>query len=126
MNEEIEYAEMLEIPVSTVSVTEKRGRLRKNKGDLKEKLISRVNKKAAREESRKTYPIQDEYAETENVARSGGETKRFFGERKRGGICRRKRAVSVCGGIGEDARIWFVWRKRRGFRFERICAKRRI
>ena len=79
MNEEIEYAEMLEIPVSTVSVTEKRGRLRKNKGDLKEKLISRVNKKAAREESRKTYPIQDEYAETENVARSGGETKRFSG-----------------------------------------------
>lgn len=46
MNEEIEYAEMLEIPVSTVSVTEKRKRFRKSKGDLKEKLISRVNKRA--------------------------------------------------------------------------------
>ena len=32
MNEEIEYAEMLEIPVSTVSVTEKRRKFRKNKG----------------------------------------------------------------------------------------------
>ena len=41
MNEEIEYAEMLEIPVSTVSVTEKRRKFRKNKGDLKEKLISK-------------------------------------------------------------------------------------
>lgn len=47
MNEEIEYAEMLEIPVSTVSVTEKRRKFRKNKGDLKEKLISKVNDKAA-------------------------------------------------------------------------------
>ena len=35
MNEEIEYAAMLEIPVSTVSVTEKRRSLRKNKCDLK-------------------------------------------------------------------------------------------
>lgn len=49
MNEEIEYAEMLEIPVSTVSVTEKRRKFRKSKGDLKEKLISRVNKKAQEE-----------------------------------------------------------------------------
>ena len=47
MNEEIEYAEMLEIPVSTVSVTEKRRKFRKNKGDLKEKLISKVNDRAA-------------------------------------------------------------------------------
>lgn len=47
MNEEIEYAEMLEIPVSTVSVTEKRRKFRKNKGDLKEKLISKVNGKTS-------------------------------------------------------------------------------
>lgn len=47
MNEEIEYAEMLEIPVSTVSVTEKRRKFRKSKGDLKEKLISKVNGKTA-------------------------------------------------------------------------------
>ncbi|MGN1061931.1 MAG: hypothetical protein ACI4RO_02285, partial [Candidatus Scatosoma sp.] len=51
MNEEIEYAEMLEIPVSTVSVTEKRRKFRKNKGDLKEKLISKVNGKTAGAES---------------------------------------------------------------------------
>ena len=51
MNEEIEYAEMLEIPVSTVSVTEKRRKFRKNKADLKEKLISKVNGKTAGAES---------------------------------------------------------------------------
>ena len=53
MNEEIEYAEMLEIPVSTVSVTEKRRKFRKNKGDLKEKLISKVNDRAAGAEAYK-------------------------------------------------------------------------
>ncbi|MBQ8291053.1 MAG: hypothetical protein IJX88_00895 [Clostridia bacterium] len=47
MNEEIEYAEMLEIPVSTVNVVKKkRGRKSKqNAGDLKESVIEKVNGK---------------------------------------------------------------------------------
>ena len=45
MNEEIEYAEMLEIPVSTVNVVKKKNRRvrGKNAPNLKERLISRVN-----------------------------------------------------------------------------------
>lgn len=45
MNEEIEYAEMLEIPVSTVNVVRKKSRRvrGKNQPNLKERLISRVN-----------------------------------------------------------------------------------
>ena len=46
MNEEIEYAEMLEIPVSTVNVIKKkkRGGIRP-KADLKETLIKEVNER---------------------------------------------------------------------------------
>lgn len=44
MNEEIEYAEMLEIPVSTVNVVQKKRRIRgKNPPNLKDRLISRIN-----------------------------------------------------------------------------------
>ena len=43
MNEEIEYAEMLEIPVSTVNVVQKKRRARGKGGSLKEKLIARIN-----------------------------------------------------------------------------------
>ena len=48
MNEEIEYAEMLEIPVSTVNVVHKKPRARKQKPaevspDLKESVIAKVN-----------------------------------------------------------------------------------
>ena len=46
MNEEIEYAEMLEIPVSTVNVVKKRTRKSKKSADLKEKVISKVNETA--------------------------------------------------------------------------------
>ncbi len=50
MNEAIEYAEMLEIPVSTVNVVhKKRGRKRKNepKPDVKDTLIEQVNSRLA-------------------------------------------------------------------------------
>ncbi len=46
MDEEMEYAEMLEIPVSTVNVTKKRGRKPKKQQDLKDKVITKVNEKA--------------------------------------------------------------------------------
>ena len=46
MDEEMEYAEMLEIPVSTVNVTKKRGRKPKKQQGLKEKVITKVNEKS--------------------------------------------------------------------------------
>ncbi|MBQ8885298.1 MAG: hypothetical protein IJY62_02890 [Clostridia bacterium] len=52
MNEEIEYAEMLEIPVSTVNVVKKKRRSRaKPRVDLKERLIDKVNDKVSAEPS---------------------------------------------------------------------------
>ena len=39
MDEEMEYAEMLEIPVSTVNVTKKRTKKTKKTQDLKEKAL---------------------------------------------------------------------------------------
>ena len=79
MNEEIEYAEMLEIPVSTVSVTEKRRKFRKNKGDLKEKLISKVNGKtsgaanaSAKSGEANSYPSYSaDFSPAENNGKAG-------------------------------------------------------
>lgn len=45
MNEEIEYAQMLEIPVSTINLVKKKKRAKKTKTDLKEDLIARVNER---------------------------------------------------------------------------------
>lgn len=62
MNEEIEYAEMLEIPVSTVNVVKKKSRRvrGKNAPNLKERLISRVNNRV--NESDYTRDYTDDYA----------------------------------------------------------------
>jgi len=79
MNEEIEYAEMLEIPVSTVNVVRKKNRrIRgKNAPNLKERLISRVNNRVNDSDYTQGYrdyaPSNDDYArvsETENIAES--------------------------------------------------------
>ncbi len=43
MDEQMEYAEMLEIPVSTIEVKKKRGRKPKKTQNLKEEVISKVN-----------------------------------------------------------------------------------
>ena len=46
MNEEIEYAEMLEIPVSTVNVIRKgKPRAKAQENELKEQTITRVNER---------------------------------------------------------------------------------
>ena len=45
MNEEIEYAEMLEIPVSTVNVVKKKKKGKAQKKDERESLIDKVNEK---------------------------------------------------------------------------------
>ena len=62
MDEEMEYAEMLEIPVSTVNVTKKRGRKPKKQQDLKEKVITKVNDSGTAEPSSLSQNgIQPEY-----------------------------------------------------------------
>jgi len=48
MNEEVDYAQMLEIPVSTVNVVRKRS---KKRNDAKEKVIDKVNEKISAEEN---------------------------------------------------------------------------
>ena len=53
MDEEMEYAEMLEIPVSTVNVSKKRGRKPKKAQDLKEKVITKVNDEAKTEKAKR-------------------------------------------------------------------------
>ncbi len=72
MNEEIEYAEMLEIPVSTVNVIEKPRKKRRNsaknralpppaendKADLKDSLIAQINDKVAPPETDAPTPEQ--------------------------------------------------------------------
>ena len=56
MNEEFEYAEMLEIPVSTVNTVRKKARRkwnffrRKQDKDLQGELIERINDKMEKEE----------------------------------------------------------------------------
>ena len=49
MNEELEYAKMLEIPVSTVSVIKKQRRVKQESADIKDKVISKVNAKLSGE-----------------------------------------------------------------------------
>lgn len=75
MNEEIEYAEMLEIPVSTVNVVKKKNRRvrGKNAPNLKERLISRVNNRVGDPDYSRAAPAdalaQDPlYAAAENAA----------------------------------------------------------
>ena len=75
MNEEIEYAEMLEIPVSTVNVVQKKNRRvrGKNAPNLKERLISRVNNRVGDPDYSRAAPAdalaQDPlYAAAENAA----------------------------------------------------------
>ena len=51
MSENIDYAEMLEIPVNTLNVTKKRSRKKKEAdSDLKERVVERVNERVTRGE----------------------------------------------------------------------------
>lgn len=45
MNEELDYAEMLEIPVETVTVNRKERKKRKDESDLQEQLVNEVNER---------------------------------------------------------------------------------
>ncbi len=72
MNEEIEYAEMLEIPVSTVNVVQKKRRVR-GKG-LKEKLIARINGEAEEEKIAPTAALDAARAAAAESAEEGEES----------------------------------------------------
>lgn len=70
MHEEMEYAEMLEIPVTTVNVVKKRGRKPKKTAGLKEKVISKVNDGAGEETATPptdTAPASETTAQTESA-----------------------------------------------------------
>ena len=61
MNDELSYAEMLEIPVETVTVRRKERRKREKEPDLKEQLVQEVNEKLETEDP--------SYAESTPIAR---------------------------------------------------------
>ena len=63
MNEELNYAEMLEIPVETVTVSRKEKRKRGHEPDLQEQLVAQVNDRMEEEQS---DPM---YAESTPIAR---------------------------------------------------------
>lgn len=67
MDQELDYAEMLEIPVSTVSVVKKKSffkRKPKDKEDLKDRVVESVNERIG--EGEKTP--SDDYIRTENLS----------------------------------------------------------
>ena len=63
MNEELNYAEMLEIPVETVTVKHRETRMRLREGDLQEQLVEKVNDRMEEEQA---DPL---YAESKPIAR---------------------------------------------------------
>ena len=70
MNEEIEYAKMLEIPVSTINVFHKNKKLKFHANDLKEKLIAKVNDEALETNS---APLLERNGDEINTVRVGTE-----------------------------------------------------
>lgn len=70
MNESIDYAEMLEIPVSTLNVTKKRSRKRRG-DDLKERVVEAVNERL--EEPAPAAEAEDSVSAVENVTDYGDE-----------------------------------------------------
>lgn len=82
MNEEIEYAKMLEIPVSTINVLHKNRKLKFHATNLKEKLIAKVN-----EEDEQTPTLENDGEEAEekdgeeiNTVRVGRDVDDFYSE----------------------------------------------
>ena len=92
MSENIDYAEMLEIPVNTLNVVKKKGRKKKEE-DLKERAVREVNERM--EENRREEPVlneaapesaQERVAESEDVTDYSSEPeqkpqKKFFDSR---------------------------------------------
>ncbi len=92
MSENIDYAEMLEIPVNTLNVVKKKGRKRKEE-DLKDRAVREVNERM--EEARREEPVlneaapesaQERVAESEDITDYSSEPeqkpqKKFFDSR---------------------------------------------
>ena len=71
MSEPIDYAEMLEIPVSTLNVTKKRSRKKKeSESDLKDKVVEKVNRHAETMDEEPGY-ASERIATEENVVEYG-------------------------------------------------------
>ena len=84
MSENIDYAEMLEIPVNTLNVTKKRSRKKKEAdSDLKERVVERVNERVTRGEREEPAAFaavdmpEDGMAQGENVVDYGEEAQVF-------------------------------------------------
>ena len=82
MSENIDYAEMLEIPVNTLNVTKKRSRKKKDaEPDLKERVVERVNARVTRgERGEPAYSVaepEEGTAQGENVVDYGEEAQVF-------------------------------------------------
>ena len=92
MSENIDYAEMLEIPVNTLNVVKKKGRKKKEE-DLKDRAVREVNERM--EENRREEPVlneaapesaQERVAESEDITDYSSEPeqkpqKKFFDSR---------------------------------------------
>lgn len=71
MNEGLEYAQMLEIPVNTVSVVKKKplfGRGKKRNEDLKDKVVESVNEKVTAEDGAPREEADGTYIATEQLS----------------------------------------------------------
>ena len=75
MNEELNYAEMLEIPVETVTVNRREKRKRKGEPDLQEQLVDKVNESMEETDD----PL---YAESTPIARDGKKRRKLPGARR--------------------------------------------
>ena len=78
MNEGLDYAQMLEIPVSTVSVVKKKPFFRrraKREEDLKDKVVESVNDRVSAEDEAAYAAYDGAYIATEELARPEGKKK---------------------------------------------------
>lgn len=85
MSENIDYAEMLEIPVNTLNVTKKRSRKKKDaEPDLKERVVERVNERVTRgEREKRGEPVAFFVPETPDDGVAQGENVVDYGEEAR-------------------------------------------
>ncbi len=71
MNEHIDYAEMLEIPVSTVNVVRKKSRKKRaNADELKDKVVQTVNERVEDGNRTQNFDADEYYMPAERVAKS--------------------------------------------------------
>ena len=92
MNEELDYAEMLEIPVETVTVNRKERRKREREPDLREQLVQEVNERMETERD-------PSYAESTPIARENNYESRRNKTSRRILICEFVAVCALCAAI---------------------------